>query len=200
MTRTWKADTCWGWLHWWLYQLLPRDQEEDHLRVALTLFTFCFIHGAPDGQLPEPLLPVLADRAASAVTPMLQQAIASPDVATLDAIVALWRRILDHTPADHSFRARRLVNLATLLDARFERTDTTADLDAAIATLHEAVQITPADHPDRQDSSISWRVSCRRDTSGRTPRQTSTRPSRPCTRRCRSLPPTTPTGQGSSAT
>jgi hypothetical protein len=42
-----------------------------------------------------------------------------------------------------------LVNLASALQARFERTGELADLDEAIRVGREAVVATPPDHPHR---------------------------------------------------
>jgi hypothetical protein len=65
------------------------------------MFTPCFIAG--DEDLPEPLLPHLADAAAPHALGLLRDADESPSTARIRSTTALWQRILDSS-ADHPDR------------------------------------------------------------------------------------------------
>ncbi|MGH3374461.1 MAG: tetratricopeptide repeat protein, partial [Actinoallomurus sp.] len=138
-----------GWLHWYRYQALPEGQDRQDLDTAIGMFTPCFLAGIADQNLPEPLLPLLADRAVPTATALLQQALGSADQAVLSATTQLWQHILTATPTDHPNRAGHLNDLGIALRARFERTGAQTDLDSAIGFGREAVGATPTGHPDR---------------------------------------------------
>lgn len=67
-----------GWLYWYQFLVLPQGKDRDTLRQATRALTPCFIAG--DERLPEPLLPLLADHAASRAVALLQQAMFSHDL------------------------------------------------------------------------------------------------------------------------
>jgi len=136
-----------GWLHWYRYQALPAGQDQQDLATAVELFTPCFL--AAGGGLPEPLLPVLASRAASTAVVLLERALGTADPTLLSAAIQLLERILTVTPASDPDRAAMLSNLGAALLTRFERGGVLADLDAAIEVGREAVAATPAGHPGR---------------------------------------------------
>jgi tetratricopeptide (TPR) repeat protein len=136
-----------GWLHWHRYQALAGGRGQRALKATVTMFTACFISGMSD--LPEPLLPLLADQAVPAAVELLERAQHFGDQELLSTAANLWHRILTATEADNPDRADRLSNLGAALAIRFESTGEVGDLDAAITYLGQAVQATPADHPGR---------------------------------------------------
>lgn len=136
-----------GWLFWYRFLGLPEDRRERDLEVAVSIFASCFIDGITD--VPEPLLPILADQAIPTAIERLRLTQVSDDKELLSSTTDLWQRILTATPADHPGRAGRLSSLGMALETRFRRTGGTGDLDAAIEAGQEAVRATPADHPDR---------------------------------------------------
>ena len=153
-----------GWLHWYRYQALPEGQGLQDLNTTIEMFTLCFITGV--GDLPEPLLPTVADQAVSTATTFLQQALGSTDQALLSATVGLWQRILEATPTDHPNHAMYLNNLGIALRVRFERSGALADLEAAIEAIRAAVEATPTDHPNHAESCPTWGSRCRSGSSG----------------------------------
>jgi hypothetical protein len=121
-------------------------QGENDLNAQIRALTERFIYGR---DVPEPLLPQVADVSVYRAAILLQHALNSADLAVVSAATEMWQRILLYTPADHPDRAGRLSNLGVALQTRFERTGDPADLDAAIATVREAIQATSAEDPDR---------------------------------------------------
>ena len=136
-----------GWFHWYRYLVLPEGQRHDALENAIRALTPCFIADAEG--LPETLLPVLADNAASVAYTLLEQAMSTSDLTLITTTVSVCERVLTATPTDHPDRAGRLSDLGVALGARFGRTGAQGDLDEAITVGRGAVQATPADHPDR---------------------------------------------------
>ncbi|WP_351233327.1 CHAT domain-containing tetratricopeptide repeat protein [Streptomyces sp. NPDC002133] len=134
-----------GWLHWYRYQALPEGEDQHDLGAAIDQFTHCFI--ADVEHLPEPLLPVLAERAAPIAIAITNQVLDSADESTITAIVELHERILDATAEVHPDRCVRLSYLAMALLIRFDRAGAAGDLEAAIKAGRSAVDSTPADHP-----------------------------------------------------
>jgi hypothetical protein len=137
-----------GRLHWYRYVALPDEDGLPDLREAAFAFTQCFLDGIDSG-FPEPLLPVVAGRAADIAAQMLEMAQRSGDQGFLVQTVAIWRRILALTPADDPERAWRLSGLGTALLARFVHAGTAADLDAAVEAGQQAVEAAPPGHPNR---------------------------------------------------
>ncbi|MGS2646644.1 CHAT domain-containing protein [Streptosporangium sp. LJ11] len=133
-----------GWLHWSRYQGLPEEQSEQELNAAISMLTPCFVLGV--GELPEPLLPLLADEAGATAVALLNESISSSDQRLLSATTQLCHRILAATPADHPNRFGRLSNLGTALQTRYLRGGVPDDLDNAIDALREAVDAAPADN------------------------------------------------------
>ena len=138
-----------GWLHWNRCLALPEGQDQEDLDALLAMFTFCFVHGISDEALPKPLLPYLADGAATTAVATPQRVLGSAEAA---ATTRLWQRILTHTPTDHPNHADRaaiLNDLGNALQVQFERSEVLSDLDTAIDARRQAVEATPTGHPDR---------------------------------------------------
>jgi tetratricopeptide (TPR) repeat protein len=142
-----EAQYLLGWLHWLRYLVLPEGKDSSDLETSINMFQSCFISGM-DG-LPEPLLPILAERAVPAAVLLSERALNPSDSVQLTRSISLWYRIVDSTPLDDIHRAMWLSNLGVVLRTRFERTGNAADLDAAIEAGRAAADAIPADHPDR---------------------------------------------------
>ncbi|BDM69244.1 CHAT domain-containing protein [Streptomyces nigrescens] len=136
-----------GRLHHARAQALPEALAGPDVADALRFFTPCFIAGRDD-DLPRPLLTALAERAVPAGLDGLAYASetdAGP--AFLTSLVALWRRIAEHTPADAPEWPGALANLGTALQRRFEHLGEAADADEAVTAIDAAVRATPDGHP-----------------------------------------------------
>ncbi|MFG2950445.1 CHAT domain-containing protein [Streptomyces adustus] len=136
-----------GWFHWYRYLALPVGQDEEDRAAARGAFTLCFALGVSD--LPEELMPSLADAVVFDAIDLLEHTHLSPDPGVLSSAVRLWQRIVDSSPAGHRYRAERLFQLGVALQDRHTRLGDPADLEAAIEAWREAAAIGPADHRDR---------------------------------------------------
>ncbi|GII82850.1 CHAT domain-containing protein [Sphaerisporangium siamense] len=136
-----------GWLHFYRYLGLPKERSRTDLITAIAMFTPCFITG--HGDLPEALLPVLADQTAPAVEELLHHVSECTDPALTSGLVRLSQRVWAATPDDHPDRAVRLSHLASALLARFHETQAMKDLDRAIETCHRALSTIPIAEPAR---------------------------------------------------
>ncbi|MEV5410337.1 CHAT domain-containing protein [Thermopolyspora sp. NPDC052614] len=136
-----------GLLRWYRYNALPEGPDAAELDAALDMLTPCFISGVPD--LPEPLLPELAVRAAPTAVEVLGQALDSPDLEFITFTADLWRRIVDAASPGHPDHAVMLGNLGIALQIRFERTGEPPDVDEAVRLGRAALAATPAGHPDQ---------------------------------------------------
>ncbi|MEU7883044.1 hypothetical protein, partial [Microbispora bryophytorum] len=116
-----------GWLYWYRYLALPQGQGHADVETSIDTLIPCFINGVEP--LPDPLLPILALKAAPTARRILEQAIGSTDQTMLSATVQLWQRILNATAVDRPERATYLSDLALALQTRFESTGAMADLD-----------------------------------------------------------------------
>ncbi|MFC5824734.1 CHAT domain-containing protein [Nonomuraea insulae] len=137
-----------GTLHGGRAMTLPVGADQPDMRAAVEEFTVCFVAGIPEAALPERMLPVLAVEAIPAATDLLQQAphATDPDVPAIT--VRMWRRILDHLPADHQGRAGMLSNLSIALQIQFERDGGRDIINEAVETAQQAVDATDPRHPD----------------------------------------------------
>jgi transcriptional regulator with XRE-family HTH domain len=142
-----EAKYALGWLYWYRYLALPEGQDISALESCVALLAPCFVAG--QAELPEPLLPALAERAVPAAVKLLEQALNSIDTALLSESVSLWGRIVGASPSGNAHAAMWLSNLEVALRVRFERTGDVADLESAIDAGREAVAALPAGHPDQ---------------------------------------------------
>ncbi|MFF3859646.1 CHAT domain-containing protein [Streptomyces sp. NPDC002209] len=134
-----------GWFHWFRHQALPvpAGQDQPDLRDAVTAFTVCFLAGVRE--LPEPLVPLLAENAAGYAMPLLSEAWKSDDQARLTALVNLWQRIVEAIPVGHPHRAIHLTALGNALRLGVRHGGSPADLDAAIDRFREALSAASGD-------------------------------------------------------
>jgi hypothetical protein len=132
-----------GWFHWHRFQALPEGLAAGDLDLAVVAFSPCFLDGMED--LPEPLLPALADAVARTAAEQLRGSPESADRQPPHVATGLWRRILGATATDHPQRAARLANLATALRNQFQHSGLAADLDAAIDAFRDAVAVASDD-------------------------------------------------------
>ncbi|WP_165983861.1 tetratricopeptide repeat protein [Streptomyces sp. YIM 98790] len=136
-----------GWFHWYRYQALPEDEDQEDFEAAVDSLTPCFLF--EEEPLPQPLLPLLADRAFPTAVAFLQQAPQAPDTDLVSYTVRLWKRLLDATDPAHPNRAGRLSNYGAALRIRFQRTGSAEDLDQAVTAGQEAVEATRPSHRNR---------------------------------------------------
>ncbi|MFI8261197.1 CHAT domain-containing protein [Streptomyces sp. NPDC085665] len=163
-----------GWFHWFRHRALAvrtdrapgRDPYEDpyedpyadpcedpyeergrpDLRIAVQALTACFLAG--EENLPEPLVPVLAENAAGYALQLLSDPQESDDPDRLSALADLWRRIVAAVPAGHPHRAVHLTALGNVLRIKWRRGGPPADLDTAIDRFREALAAV-AEEPGR---------------------------------------------------
>ena len=90
-----------GMIRWYRHAALKEGPDGAEHEAAVQALTPCFVAGM---DVPKPLLPEVAEAAASAATGMLQRAIASPDPAVISEVTKLWQRIVAATPAGHPRR------------------------------------------------------------------------------------------------
>ncbi|MFI6149986.1 hypothetical protein [Streptomyces sp. NPDC051109] len=150
-----------GWFHWFRHQALAvrtdrvpdqeprqergrglgqgqdRDRDRPDLRIAVQALTACFLAG--DDNLPEPLVPVLAEHAAGYAVQLLADLGESDDQARLFGMANLWQRIAEAVPVGHPHRAVHLTALGNVLRIKWRRGGPPADLDAAIEHFREAL-------------------------------------------------------------
>ena len=138
-----------GWLYWYRYQALPDGQGQSELDSAISMFIPCLLGDIELQNLPEPLLPILADRIIPTARALYEKAQISADLRLISYAVDIWIRLVTATPGDHARRAERLSELGSTLRIRFERTGAQADLDKAIDMARQAAAATPSGHPDR---------------------------------------------------
>ncbi|WP_336054703.1 CHAT domain-containing protein [Streptomyces sp. CA2R101] len=139
-----------GWLHIFRYRALlggagQRDREE-----AVARFTPCFVFddaGAED--LPDELLPDVAQQALGFVWKIQQGMYASPSPELCARVTDLLRRIAAVIPRGESEHAETLSNLAVILKTHFDMGGEPADLDAAIDAAWGAVESTTTGHLNR---------------------------------------------------
>ncbi|WP_344668327.1 CHAT domain-containing tetratricopeptide repeat protein [Catenulispora yoronensis] len=146
-----------GWLRWRRFIALPRSEGGIELYNTLSYFVQVFsVSEDAVSELPEWLLPQIADLAAPPAVTLLFGAYASREPVRLDAAVNLWQRIVEVTDFAHvgldGYRSTKYAdhqqNLGLALFCRFEHLGAPDDLDAAIRALQAAVQGIPAGHPD----------------------------------------------------
>ncbi|MFB7477089.1 CHAT domain-containing protein [Kitasatospora sp. NPDC056184] len=144
-----------GWFRWSRYLYgrrrgLSQDVLTAELTEAVEAFTRCFMVGA--GDPPEPLLPVIAERAAPQAVAALRRAQASPDRIACGVAAMMVQRVLAATPADSRERAERLALVAEVVRDWGVRGLRILDPDLLLACVREALEAAPPDHPDR----VAW--------------------------------------------
>ncbi|WP_406180127.1 tetratricopeptide repeat protein [Streptomyces sp. NBC_01006] len=132
-----------GWFHWFRHQAMAlrtdqvQGQDRPDLRIAVQALTACFLAG--DDNLPQPLLPVLAENAAGYAVQLLAELKDSDDPARLSRMADLWRRIVEAVPVGHPHRAVHLTAFGNVLRIKWRRGGPPADLDRAIDRFREAL-------------------------------------------------------------
>ncbi|MFF2849662.1 CHAT domain-containing protein [Streptomyces sp. NPDC058001] len=138
-----------GWLHAFRYRALPEGAGQRDREEAVAKFTPCFVFGADEEDLPDELLPDVAQHALGFVWRILQGMDASPSPALRARMTDLLRRIAAAIPRGESEHAETLSNLAVILKTHFDMGGEPADLDAAIDAAWGAVESTATGHLNR---------------------------------------------------
>lgn len=137
-----------GWLKWYQACASSGEERQRTLDEALQVFapTAVVIGMVP---FPEPLLPALADEAATRLPAMLQYAMSSPDEDQFTALVDSSIHVANATPDGHPQRAHRLAVVCEALISRSVRTGRFPRLEQALAAARVGVVHTRPDDPDR---------------------------------------------------
>lgn len=135
-----------GWFFWSRFLEIPAKGEMD-FETAVEMFTGCFLAGADEEYLPEPLLTNIALRSAAAVAEWLQPVSGHPSYDVIDRTLNVLRRALTVLSEHHPNRGLVLSNLAVALQTRFQYRGALGDLDEAVAVLRSAVREVPVGHP-----------------------------------------------------
>ncbi|MGZ2357212.1 CHAT domain-containing protein [Streptomyces sp. 372A] len=137
-----------GWLKW--YQACAASGEErqraadEALRV---LVPAAMVIGMVP--FPEPLLPALADEAATRLPAMIEYALSSPDDDQFVALVDTAVHIANATPSGHPQRAHRLAVVCHALLSRSARNGRFVRLGQALAAARQGVAHSRPDDPER---------------------------------------------------
>ncbi|MDT0573757.1 CHAT domain-containing protein [Streptomyces sp. DSM 3412] len=115
--------------------------------ATLELFALCFLSGLDE--LPPEVASGVVILATNYVSGLTARLYGSYDPAAHEAVVALWRRIVDLAPAGDPHRHVPLANLSFVMLLRHQRTGAVADLGAALDAARRSVREAPAGHPDQ---------------------------------------------------
>ncbi|MEU8671318.1 CHAT domain-containing protein [Streptomyces anulatus] len=138
-----------GWLHTFRYKALPEGAGQWDRDEAVAKFAPCFVFGADEEDLPEELLPDVAQQALGFVWRVQQGMNASPSPALRARVTDLLRRIAAALPRGKSEYAETLSDLAVILKSHFDAGGEPEDLDAAIDAARGAVAGTATGHPNK---------------------------------------------------
>ncbi|MEU7446103.1 CHAT domain-containing protein [Streptomyces diastaticus] len=138
-----------GWLHAFRYRALPEGAGQRDRQEAVTKFTPCFVFGADEEDLPDELLPDVAERALGFAWRIQQKMNASPSPELRSRFADLLRRIAAAVPRGESEHAETLSNLSVILKSHFDTGGESADLEAAIDAALGAVESMATGHPDQ---------------------------------------------------
>ncbi|MFD5129865.1 CHAT domain-containing protein [Streptomyces olindensis] len=138
-----------GWLHAFRFRALPEEAGQRDREQAVAKFTPCFLFGAGEEELPDELLPDVAQRALAFVWRIQQGMNPSPDPALRARVTDLLRRIAGAIPRGASEHAETLSNLSVILKSHFDAGGEPADLEAAIDAAQGAVESTATGHPNQ---------------------------------------------------
>ncbi|MET9610047.1 hypothetical protein ABZZ17_34090 [Streptomyces sp. NPDC006512] len=126
-----------GRLRWYRSRLVPEGQGHADYDAALDLFELPFVMGLDD--IPEPMLPTLAERMVPMAGSFQQGASETKDPARIESSLVLSRQIVTHLDPDHPFRPGMMANLGLMLLLRFENGGSAEDLDQSIDLLETAL-------------------------------------------------------------
>ena len=126
-----------GTLRWYRHQLVAEGKQDGNRRDAVDYFVVPYVLGLDD--IPEPLLPDLANRALPNATAIHQSAVRTGARDQVDQAVLLWRRLAGHLAAGHPGHAGINANVGSLLLLRFEGDGSADDLNQAVEALETAL-------------------------------------------------------------
>ncbi|MFJ1549137.1 CHAT domain-containing protein [Streptomyces sp. NPDC088246] len=122
-----------GWLYWLRSSMLPEPESRHERAAAVQAFVACFLAGLDD--IPEPLVPTVAEHAVPAAERLLEQAAGHGSPHAARAAVELWERILESAPADTPDRARYRTGLNTALGLDYELSGAGRKFDETVQVL-----------------------------------------------------------------
>ncbi|MEU9706008.1 hypothetical protein [Streptomyces sp. NPDC047981] len=132
-----------GRLRWHRSRLVPEGEGHGDYDAALTLFQLPFVLGLDD--IPEPMLPTLAERALPMAASFQQGASETKAPAQVESAIILSRQIVTHLAADHPWRPGMLANAGHMLMIRFEIGGSAQDLDQSVELLEAALAASAVD-------------------------------------------------------
>ncbi|MDA1359528.1 CHAT domain-containing protein [Glycomyces luteolus] len=136
-----------GWLTWYQVLAAPSAAVRDAKTAeALDLLADPAVAGFGHLDLPEALLPALADRSVARMLDLLNYAAAQADAQLFSDLVDQWLFLTSVTPQTHPERARRLAWCCGMLVVRHQRTGAAADIERAVAVGKLAVELGSGDH------------------------------------------------------
>ncbi|MFF4059263.1 CHAT domain-containing protein [Streptomyces sp. NPDC001668] len=138
-----------GLLHTFRYRALPEGAGQWDRQEAVAKFTPCFVFGNGAEDLPDELVPEVAQHALGFVWKIQQGAGASPSPALRARTTDLLRRIAAAVPRGESEHAETLSHLSVILKSHFDVGGEPAELDAAIDAALGAVESMEAGHPNQ---------------------------------------------------
>ncbi|MGW6866674.1 hypothetical protein [Streptomyces sp. NPDC054901] len=140
-----------GKLRWYRSRLMPEGEGDGEYDAALSLFELPFILGLDD--IPEPMLPALAERAVPVAASFERGASGTKTPAEIESAIILSRQIVTHLAPDHPFRPGVTANLGHMLMLRFDNGGSPQDLDQSIELLQAALAIAIA--ADQREAVLS---------------------------------------------
>ncbi|MFE3906663.1 CHAT domain-containing protein [Streptomyces sp. NPDC059153] len=124
-----------GWLYWLRSSVLPEPEGRHERSAAVRAFVPCFLAGL-DG-IPEPLVPTVAEHAASAVEQLVEEAAGHGSLRGARTASELWLRILQSAPDDSPDRARYRTGLNKALGIDYELSGARREFDETVQALRE---------------------------------------------------------------
>jgi tetratricopeptide (TPR) repeat protein len=138
-----------GWLHAFRFQALPEGTGQRDREQAVAKFVPCFVFGAGAEDLPDELLPEVAQHALGFVRKIQKGMSTSPSPELLARVTDLLRRVAAVIPPGESEHAETLSDLAVILKSHFAASGEPAVLDAAIDAARGAVESAATGHRNR---------------------------------------------------
>jgi tetratricopeptide (TPR) repeat protein len=138
-----------GWTFWYRSTVATTARAESEVANAVRRFIPEFLTRDDQQQFPAPLLPKIAQGAATLSASVLGDSGDRRQTKDLALLIAMMRRILAHLPAMAAERDFCLFALGTALRERYNRQRQPSDLVDAVDVLRQALAVLPFGHPKR---------------------------------------------------